>query len=215
MNRVLVASLTVLCLLVVMAYPCQGQTCEEYFVRACVNKADGTTRILLNAGDACKKNEAGLIWNICGPQGPPGPAGPQGPPGPKGDKGDTGATGATGLPGPKGDKGDPGPQGIQGPQGVPGLSQYEQVYKELGIPANLATGSAWYVIVECPNGKKVLGGGISLTGDVSVLTDVRVFASQPYTLTSWVASGIWVGQLPSPEENSVTLKGFAVCASTN
>jgi hypothetical protein len=72
MHRLLVTSSTILCVLVVMTYPCKGQDA----IRACV-KSDGTIRILLSPSDSCKiKNEVPLTLNT------PGPTGPEGPPGP-------------------------------------------------------------------------------------------------------------------------------------
>ena len=69
---------------------------------------------LVSAGEACRKNETRLQWNVAGPAGPVGPAGPTGPPGP------IGPTGPTGPTGPKGDTGDTGPQGIPGAPAAPG-----------------------------------------------------------------------------------------------
>src|SRR6476660_9064769 len=58
-------------------------------ITGCVNKADGTLRVIdLAKTPTCKTNsETTLPWNQTGPRGPQGPQGLQGP---KGDKGDPG-----------------------------------------------------------------------------------------------------------------------------
>ena len=87
-KQLLATSSTILCSLAVLAYPCQAQQ-----INACVNKSDGTIRIVLST-DSCKKSESPLSWNMQGPPGeegnpgqagPVGPAGPQGPAGPAGE----------------------------------------------------------------------------------------------------------------------------------
>ena len=115
----------------------------------------------------------------------------------------------------EGSTGPPGPPG--GPPGPPGLSGYEQVTNQTTIPGNLGSGSVFSVVAQCPGGKKVLGGGIRLSGQVSVLADLRVFESQPSSLTAWRAAAIYVGPVgqSSPPAGSVTLKAFAVCAFAN
>ena len=67
-----------------------------------------------------------------------------GPQGPKGDKGD------------KGEKGEKGDRGDKGTKGDPGLSAYELVDGPLvSVPANGQTDAN----VNCPAGKKPIGGG--------------------------------------------------------
>lgn len=64
-----------------------------------------------------------------------------------------------------------GPQGPAGPQGPSGVSGYQIVaHQEF-----LSAGSLLNVHVECPTGKKVLGGGF----DIESPTDVKVFSSEP------------------------------------
>ncbi len=113
-NRLLVATLTISCLLVVATYPCKAQ--GNNVIYACIQKNNGQTRIVSSASD-CRSSEVAVSWNVVGPQGLEGPAGPVGPAGPKGDDG---AMGPQGLPGSKGDKGDPGATGPQGPIGLTG-----------------------------------------------------------------------------------------------
>jgi hypothetical protein len=146
MNRLFVATSTVLCLLAAMTYPRQAQGYDDGKQRpslrrddllqhdviyACVQKNNGQTRIV---GDAryCRGSEIAVFWNVLGPQGPQGATGPQGPigpvgaQGPQGLKGDTGITGPqgpiglTGATGATGVTGPAGPQGLQGPIGLTG-----------------------------------------------------------------------------------------------
>lgn len=94
-----------------------------------------------------------------------------------------------------------------------GVSGYQQVENYTTIPENLGRGSVFWVEAQCPGGKKVLGGGIRLTGNVDVLENLRVFESQPASETAWRASAIWVAPLgtPTPGGGPVTLKAFAIC----
>ena len=100
-----------------------------------------------------------------GPQGVPGPTGPSGPKGDAGATGSAGPTGpqgaagpaGTGSSGPQGLQGIPGPAGPTGPAGTPALSGYEIVR---GPTVEVAP--FWdsdYLTVECPPGKRVVGGG--------------------------------------------------------
>jgi collagen triple helix repeat protein len=134
-------------------------------ITGCVNKADGTLRVIdLAKTPTCKTNsETTLPWNQTGPRGPQGPQGLQGPKGDKGDpglnglKGDKGDPGLNGL---KGDKGDPGLNGLQGPKGDPGgLSGYTVVTNTGG------EGQGFHEIeAVCPAGTSVLGGGFENRG---------------------------------------------------
>jgi hypothetical protein len=69
---------------------------------------------------------------------------------------------ALGLVGPQGPAGPPGPSGVSGYQIV--------VHQEFLAPGTFAD-----VHVECPTGKKVLGGGF----DIETPDDVKVFSSEP------------------------------------
>jgi hypothetical protein len=73
---------------------------------------------------------------------------PQGPQGPKGDKGE------------RGDTGPRGPAGLQGPRGPSGISGWQIVAERRRIPKQ-GTGQIWSVL--CPAGKKVLGGGVTIS----------------------------------------------------
>jgi hypothetical protein len=100
--------------------------------------------------------------------GKPGPAGPQGPAGPKGDKGNQGPAGPAG---PKGEAGPAGPQGPAGPPDPDGIRGWEYITAGMRIPAK--DYKAWNV--NCPSGKKALGGGVGGQGDVSA----RIVESVP------------------------------------
>jgi Collagen triple helix repeat (20 copies) len=131
--------------------------------------------------------------------GRPGPAGAQGP---KGDRGEQGAPGSAGP------KGDPGPRGLlgpQGPAGPSGLSGYQVVISDgLGLPPTVSgTRTA-----TCPNGKKVLGGGASMTGPFNA---PRIMLSAPDdTGTAWVA-----GVLNNSAQTSHTMFAWAICSNVS
>ena len=136
----------------------------------------------------------------------PGPQGPQGEQGPAGPQGEQGLAGPQGEQGPKGDTGDTGPTGPVGPkgdtglQGPPGLTGYQIVYSPV---YNYVSDST--VTVDCPGGKKVLGGGwLVLDGYV-----VPARASYPQDSDTWAFRGIHsLGFNPR-------LQVYAVCASTS
>jgi hypothetical protein len=74
---------------------------------------------LVAQGEACRRNETKVHWNVVGPQGPQGPAGPAGP---KGATGAQGLPGKDGAPGTQGPVGATGPTGPQGPTGATGAT---------------------------------------------------------------------------------------------
>jgi hypothetical protein len=77
-----------------------------------------------------------------------GAVGPAGPAGAKGDKG------------PKGDKGSTGAAGPAGPAGPPGISGYQIVAGTVSSDTSLFHSKE----VDCPAGKKALGGGGFVNG---------------------------------------------------
>jgi hypothetical protein len=87
-----------------------------------------------------------------------GERGPQGSQGPRGERGERGPAGFSGLPGPKGDSG---PEGPQGPQGPVGVSGYVVVVTPVSDATAIPKDQAGRVGVVCPQGKKVLGGGVA------------------------------------------------------
>ena len=74
-------------------------------------------------------------------------------PGPKGDPGAPGAAGAPGA------KGDTGAQGAPGPAGPSGISGYERVQTTHNV---LVGHTSIVTAAECPEGKKLLGGGAAI-----------------------------------------------------
>lgn len=108
------------------------------FISGCYLKSGGTLRVIDATTGACSSKETSLNWNVQGVQGAPGLPGPQGLQGLQGDKGDPGAPGA------------PGPAGVSGYEIVHGGDQGTLPFQKA---INLA----------CPSGKRVLGGGESVT----------------------------------------------------
>jgi len=112
------------------------------------------------------------------------PPGPPGEPGPQGEKGD------------KGDKGDPGPQG---PPGVVGL----QI-----VSGSSEGGDAKFSTATCPAGKRLLGGGVRMSG-AGKFDGAALQSSYPESDTTWRAEAY---------ENDATgeswgIEAFAICAT--
>ncbi len=118
--------------------------------------------------------------------GQPGPQGEQGPAGPKGAIGPEGPAGAQG------------PAGPVGPSGISGL-QY-MTSAGIAIPANSTASGT----IDCPGGKKALGGGVSRTGD-GLIVD-----------TAPLNEGTgWAGELRNRGTGSVTMYVWAICANVS
>jgi hypothetical protein len=75
---------------------------------------------ILRVGEACKRNESLLVWNV---QGPAGPQGAAGAPGPQGPAGGVGPQGVIGLTGPQGQRGLPSATTAPGLRVVDSLGQ--------------------------------------------------------------------------------------------
>jgi hypothetical protein len=93
-------------------------------INACYKTDHGQLRVNNGTpGEACKKDETPIIWNISGVTGPTGPQGPVGATGAQGPTGATGPTGASGATGATGATGPAGPASKQvntfGPVSVP------------------------------------------------------------------------------------------------
>ena len=112
-------------------------------IHACYKLDNGQLRLV---DTACLSSESPITWSQTGPQGPIGPIGP---------KGDTGLQGPQGI---------QGPQGQPGADGEPGISGYTVVHQSTG-----GAGLNHSVVVHCPAGTSVIGGGAStdLGGDVT------------------------------------------------
>jgi len=130
----------------------------------------GTAQLKKNAVTATKvKNQSLMAADFRAGQLPTGPQGPAGPQGPKGDKGDAGAAGAAGV------------------------SGWELV---VGAPKTILAGGEGYANVNCPTGKKPIGGGggtgdgglaISNTGplDTGWFVDAKNTAAGPLELRAY------------------------------
>jgi hypothetical protein len=120
-------------------------------------------------------------------------------PGPVGSRGARGLPGAAGAPGPRGPGGQQGPGG---PQGPPGLSGLEVV--SVSTLSNSQDGKVEFA--DCPTGKKVIGGGVEVTGEAQDF--VAVTRSDPNSAVQWEAQ--------AHEHTSTglawTLTVFALCA---
>jgi len=117
--------------------------------------------------------------------------------------------GDSGPTGPEGPAGSQGPIGSQGPGGPPGVSNLGIVSASATIPgatpSDTIPGQIQLTVrVDCPTGKKIMGGGYSSTGDRP--DAVQVYRSFPSDDASWsiTANNSYVG--PS------TITAFAICA---
>ncbi len=99
--------------------------------------------------------------------------------------------------GPTGPQGPAGPQGPKGDAGAAGLSAVEVVTSSASAAAGAFGGDS----ATCPNGKIVLGGGVS-----SANVDVYVTASQPIGTTAWS------GRVYNASAASASVTTYAVCA---
>jgi hypothetical protein len=116
------------------------------------------------------------------------------------------ATGPQGPPGTPG--GPPGPPGDPGPPGPPGPIGYQRVNTPPAVqPAGTPSAT---LPVDCPLGKKVLGGGFTITHDDS--TD-RIFGTESRALDddTWQVSAEAVGT-PTGGWN---LTAWATCATAS
>ena len=131
-----------------------------------------------------------------------GESGPAGPVGPKGDAGATGDAGA------KGDTGPQGPQGIDGPPGISGL-------EAVSADSDNDSESFKNKTVNCPPGKRPLGGGGIIFGTA---LNVVINNSHPSDLNGdsigtdlvgWTA-GAW--ETSDGTGGNWSIRVFAVCA---
>jgi hypothetical protein len=103
-------------------------------------------------------------------------------------------------PGPQGPKGDPGLQGPKGDAGAPGISGYQIVY---GAEAVAGPGQFGVAYVDCPAGKKVIGGGGGSEG------------SAPITLLGPYANRQWATAARNDGANLVSISAWAYCANVS
>jgi hypothetical protein len=163
-------------------------------IHACVNNTSGEIKIV-GANSNCPSNFRALDWNIQGPAGQQGPIGPVGPVGPVGPQG---------LQGEQGPQGEPGPQGLQGIQGPAGISGLEIVQVNTA-PQDTARID---VIIECPAGKKVLGGGYATAGNN---LNTSIAANGPATSSHWAVTAV-TNDYPAIRV-SWSMQAYAICAN--
>ena len=98
-----------------------------------------------------------------------------------------------------------GPQGPAGPPGPSGISGYQIVtHQESLSPSTIAN-----VHVECPIGKRVLGGGF----EIETPTDVRVFSSEPSDGDGNLIDHGWNALVQNAGSSSRQTTVTAICAS--
>ena len=173
-------------------------------IHSCVNNTSGEIKIIA-ANANCPSNYRALDWNIQGPagqQGPIGPAGPMGPVGPIGPVGPLGPIGPQGLQGERGLQGEQGSQGLPGQQGPAGISGLEVVQVNSGTLNEFRID----VVVDCPAGKQVLGGGFATAGNNQYTS---VMANAPLGNNRWVVTLF---------QNDLTVRlwsvqAYAICAT--
>ena len=160
-------------------------------IHACVNNTSGEIKIV-GANSNCPSNYRALDWNIQGPAGQQGPIGPVGPIGPQGLQGEQGLQG---LPGQQGI------QGIQGPAGINGL----EIVQVNTAPQDTARID---VLVECPAGKKVLGGGYATAGNN---LNTSIAANGPATSSHWAVTAV-TNDYPAIRVGW-SVQAYAICAN--
>jgi hypothetical protein len=184
-NLVLIAVLFVVGISVSVA-AAQGEV-----IQACV-RPGGQLRII-DASDECRNNEQLLEWNI---QGIPGPQGE------KGDPGDLGPPGPLGPVGPTGPEGPPGPPGPEGPAGPGLITGWELVTKDFDLPGH----DLRSVLVWCPYGKVVLGGGFD------VPTTVQIVHSAPGG-SDYLGIRQWYIHVYNLTSDTQPVRAYAICAN--
>jgi hypothetical protein len=125
------------------------------------------------------------------------PAGPRGPKGDVGERGPKGETGAAGPPGPRG------PAGPTGPPGLRGVVGWEQRTNQVTVAGpGLAS-----VRVNCPAGKRALGGGV-IVSNANIETQVRQSGPDGQA-TGWVVTLLNNGSSP------IIATVAAICAAVS
>lgn len=123
------------------------------------------------------------------------------PAGPRGLQGEKGANGDTGSKGDKGEKGDKGAKGDAGAAGPPGISGYQVVQG-----ANPVTGTLFHSnTIDCPAGKKVLGGGGFVNG-VNGAGPHLVASTPKADGSGWIVTS-------TKSAGSLAVVGYAICAN--
>jgi hypothetical protein len=135
----------------------------------------------LNGIKVSKQPRPGLLVPLADDGRFPASVGQVGPAGPKGDKGERGERGPAGPKGDAGPQGPPGATGSVGPRGPSGISGWQ--YVTAGRDLKPDKPETWQV--DCPGGKRALGGGVVSTGTSPYVT--RIYASAPAgQATGWL-----------------------------
>jgi hypothetical protein len=129
-----------------------------------------------------------------GVQGPRGQAGPQGPPGVPG------ATGPVGLTGPAGATG-----AIRTSRFVTGALAETAANPPVGTPLS--------AVAQCPPKMFLLSGGATVSTTAGTGSGVKLQSSVPAAAPAWNARAIVTAKLPQGQ--AMTLRAFALCASTS
>jgi Collagen triple helix repeat (20 copies) len=164
-------------------------------IHACYDNVSGQMRLYDVEDDSprsCGSKETAVSWNQEGQAGPAGPMGETGPAGPAGSQGPTGP------------QGEP---GVSGRVVVTGASTRDSSYSKS-------------VAVYCPPGKRVIGGGVRLsgTGDWIGQYGVAITDSWPHDYynpstdgrTGWGAAA---QEHSSGYTSDWRLHAYAICAS--
>lgn len=157
--------------------------------------ATGATGAAGDSGATGAQGPAGATGSI-GLTGAVGPAGPSGVDGAAG----TGTTGATGAAGPTGPAGATGATGATGAAG--GTATYE---RRTGTVTPFSWSGTTSTTVSCTAGKKVVGGGYTITGSPLVLTSAAVNRA--------TADDTWSVTIVDYWENGPTVQvtAYAIC----
>ena len=158
-------------------------------IHGCYTRSGGALRVIDGSVTNCRSSETALDWNVAGAQGPQGPVGPAGPVGP---------------PAPQVPQGPTGPAGPQGPAGPTGISNWEFVNKGYAIPAD----GNESLSVDCPSGKKVLGGGVTVDGSANNWPRLQ------YSGPGGIATG-WVARISNADGAPFGAFIWAICATVS
>ncbi len=160
----------------------------------------------LNGIKASKQPRPGLLLPLGADGRFPATVGAIGPVGPKGDRGDKGETGAAGPKGAVGATGPAGARGPAGPAGPSGVSGWQYLVSE-GKAIKAGDFLTWGV--NCPSGKKALGGGVAVPYP-HYRSRVAQSAPGGAAATGWVVTV--VNDYPSA---SISAYAWVICASVS
>lgn len=158
-----------------------------------------------------------LVWadgavGAKGDKGDTGAAGAKGDAGTPGTKGDTGATGVkgdAGTPGGTGDIGAVGPKGETGAQGIQGVSGVSGLQRVVNTGNNvtLAGNGERVTVVDCPAGKRIVGGGfVVFNASGRWLSS----ANGPTSDTQWAVA---LANISASQITAGTITVTAICAT--